>query len=275
VGGRRKGAASYQADLCTAVEQDPRALGQPFGVWTCAELASYLSQQQHPLLSAETVRRYLRILGYRVLRPVLSIASHDPDYAQKVAQREQAQAQARTGEIILLFEDESDLHLLPGVVGCWTKRGQQHKIPPPGQNVKRYGFGAVNYLTGWTVRHIGTHKNSTNFCALIELIVKYCCPGEVWQGPKVVLVVDNYIIHHSKQTQALLERYADRLRVLPLPTYAPKLNVIELLWKYLRRKVTHNHLYATIDKLVEAVEEFFKGLDTNSLQVLSVIGNTG
>jgi transposase len=68
---------------------------------------------------------------------------------------------------------------------------------------------------------------------------------------------------------------SDITSVLPLPTYAPKLNVIELLWKYLRLKVTHNHLYESIDKVVEAVKEFFNRLDANLSQVLSVIGNTG
>ena len=275
MGGHRKGDASYQAELQTVVEQDPRELGQAFSVWTCADLALYLSTQKHTLVSAETVRRYLHALGYRVLRPVLSIASPDPNYEQKVGQLEKAKEQAGKGEIILLFEDEVDLNLLPGVIRCWTKRSQQRRIPTPGQNVKRYGFGAVHFTKGQVIRHIGEHKDSANFCALIEKIVQCYCPGETWQGPSVVLVVDNYIIHRSKKTVAVLARYADRLNILSLPTYAPKLNVIELLWKFLRRKVTHNHLYESIAKVVEAVDEFFKGLDADPTQVLSVIGNTG
>jgi transposase len=70
----------------------------------------------------------------------------------------------------------------------------------------------------------------------------------------------------------VLERYADRLIICPLPTYAPKLNVIELLWKYLRRKVTHNHLFASVAALTEAVEMFFAELDHQPATVLSVIG---
>lgn len=98
------------------------------------------------------------------------------------------------------------------------------------------------------------------------------CPGERWDGPKVVLVLDNYIIHRSKATQRVLERYADRLIICPLPTYAPKLNVIELLWKYLRRKVTHNHLFESVAALTTAVETFFTELDRQPATVLSVIG---
>jgi hypothetical protein len=62
------------------------------------------------------------------------------------------------------------------------------------------------------------------------------------------------------------------IEIVPLPTYSPKLNVIELLWKYLRRKVTHNHLYASIEKLVDAALEFLKSLNEKPAEVLSVIG---
>jgi hypothetical protein len=39
--------------------------------------------------------------------------------------------------------------------------------------------------------------------------------------------------------------------------------------------VTHNHLFASTEKLVAAVEEFFVHLDTHPQEVLSVIGSTG
>jgi putative transposase len=220
------------------------------------------------------VRRYLQALDYRIVRPVLSIASPDPDYTSKAEHLEDLKGQARRAEISLLFEDEVDLNLLPGVIGCWTKRGQQRKIPTPGQNVKRYGFGAVNFMTGRVSHQIGEHKDSDGFIGLVEQIVQDYCPGETWPGPKVVLVIDNYIIHHSKKTTAVLTKYADRLTVVALPTYSPKLNLIELLWKYMRRKVTHNHLFSSIADLIAAVEQFFTDMNNNRAEVLSVIGNS-
>jgi transposase len=74
---------------------------------------------------------------------------------------------------------------------------------------------------------------------------------------------------------ACLTKYADRLEIIALPTYAPKLNLIELLWKYLRKKATHNDLYETIAALVEAVEAFLSSLDAHRAEVLSVISCSG
>ena len=86
-GGRPKGDERYQADLQTAVDRDPRQLGAPFSTWTCHDLATTKPSRAHPG-QRETVRRYLQTLGYRVVRPVLSIASPDPDYAAKAEQVE-------------------------------------------------------------------------------------------------------------------------------------------------------------------------------------------
>lgn len=272
MGGRPKAAETFDQALTTAVETAPRVAARSFSTWTCADLAAYLHEQGHRAVSDETVRRHLHTLNYAVIRPVLSIRSPDAEYEAKLARLLTYQEQARRGDVTLLFEDEIDLHLLPGITGCWTKRGRQRKVLTPGQNQKRYGFGAVNYLSGALTRLIRERKNSDSFCALVEQIVQQYCPGETWTGPKVVLVVDNFIIHRSKTTRRVLERYGDRLVVCDLPTYAPQLNVIELLWKYLRRKVTHNHLFESVAALVAAVEAFFVDLDRQPATVLSVIG---
>lgn len=255
------------------VEQEPRNLGQSFSTWTAQNLATYQAEQGQVTVSAETVRRYLHTLDYRIVRPVLSIASPDPDYRVKAQRLEDLKDQARRGEITLLLEDEVDLNLLPGVMGCWTKRGQQRNIPTPGQNEKRYGFGAVNFMSGRVTHQITEHKDSDGFIALVEDIIQTYCPGERWQGCKVALVVDNYIIHRSKKSIAVLEKYADRLTVVALPTYSPKLNLIERLWKHLRRLVTHNHMFASIADLIAAVEQFFADMNKDRSAVLSVIGN--
>jgi hypothetical protein len=218
------------------------------------------------------VGRHLRRLGWTLLRPALFVQSPDPDYALKVAQLERLKDGARCGEIILLYEDELDLNLLPGVTRCWTRVGQQRKVPTPGTNQKRYGFGAVQWTDGSLVTHIGEHKDSVGFCALVEAVVERYCPGAAWEGPKVVLVVDNYIIHKSKLTQKTLVKYADRLQVFRLPTYSPKLNLIERLWQHLRSQVTHNHLFVSIDELVEAVNQFFADFADEPSRVLSIIG---
>jgi len=263
-----------EAELKKLVEQEPRQAGYPFSTWTCADLGRELAKQDFEKASCETIRVHLHALGYRVLRPVLSIASPDPDYRQKAKRLEKYQEQAKNGEILLYFQDEIDLNLLPGILRCWTLRGSQRKVMTPGANLKRYGFGAVNYVSGKTIHRIEEHKNSAGFCAFVQQLMHTVTQSPDYHGQKIVLVVDNFIIHHSQQTMKFLEHYADQLVLFALPTYSPWLNAIELLWKHLRRKVTHNHLFETIVRLVQAVRSFFKALNRTPHRTLQIIGAT-
>lgn len=263
-----------EEELKKAIEQDPRDAGKPFSVWTCLDLAKHLVEQGFELVSDETIRRTLHKLNFRIVRPVVSINSPDEQYETKAPHLQACQQRAREGKMILLYEDEFDINLLPGVIGCWTRRGSQRKIPTPGKNIKRYGFGTVHFTTGQLTYHTSDHKNNDGFISLIELVVAEYCAGETYNGLKIGIVIDNFIIHRSKKTQAVLEKYADRIEIIPLPTYSPKLNIIEMLWKYLRRKVTHNHLFKSIHDLLNAVIDVLKSLSQKPALVLSVVGSS-
>lgn len=263
-----------ESALQKLVEQEPREAGYSFSTWTCADLLRELIRKGFEAVSRETIRAHLHTLGYRVRRPVLSIASPDPDYQQKAKKLERYQKQAEKGDILLFYQDEIDLNLLPGIMRCWTSQGVQRKVPTPGVNQKRYGFGAVNYVSGQTIQRIEERKNSVGFCAFIEQFMQTVTQAPAYHGQKIVLVVDNFIIHRSHKTQEFLEKYTDQLLLFMLPTYSPWLNLIERLWKHLRRKVTHNHLFTTIEELVKAVCSFLETLNATPQLTLSVIGAT-
>lgn len=263
-----------EEELKKLVELEPRTAGYSFSTWTCADLVCELAKKGFEKVSRETIRVHLHTLGYRVLRPVLSIASPDPGYQQKVKKLETYKKQAKHGEILLYFQDEIDLNLLPGILRCWTQQGTQRKVMTPGVNVKQYGFGAVNYLTGKTLHRIADHKNSACFCDFVEQFMRTITQSPDYHGQKIVMVVDNFIIHHSQKTMKFLEQYSDQLILFALPTYSPWLNLIELLWKHLRRKVTHNHLFENISELVQAVCSFLKSLNRTPQHTLQIIGVT-
>lgn len=60
------------------------------------------------------------------------------------------------------------------------------------------------------------------------------------QAQHIYLVLDNWPVHFHPKVQRALQR-SPRLRLLPLPTYAPWLNNIEKLWRWIKQRVTHAH----------------------------------
>ena len=66
-------------------------------------LAEYLAQETGIALDESRIRQYLHAHGYELLRPVLTVASPDPEYDQKRRRIEELQRQAERGEIDLYY----------------------------------------------------------------------------------------------------------------------------------------------------------------------------
>jgi transposase len=88
--------------------------------------------------------------------------------------------------------------------------------------------------------------------------------------PRVVLVVDKAAWHQGALVTAVLADYP-HLELYPLPSYSPKLQVIERFWKVLRRRATHNRLFPTIAQLKRALRNSLCYYQTLKHRVLSVI----
>ena len=63
--------------------------------------------------------------------------------------------------------------------------------------------------------------------------------------------------HHAKMLKPWLERPECRLKLHFLPSYAPHLNPIELLWGVMHHQVTHNRSHANFRQFTDAIDAFF------------------
>lgn len=69
------------------------------------------------------------------------------------------------------------------------------------------------------------------------------------QGRRVVVVLDNLRIHHSKKLNAI---YHKDFKEYFLPTYSSELNPIERLWSIVKRKWTQN-LHLFVDEISQVL----------------------
>lgn len=249
--------------LDDALACEPRALGKNFSNWSAKQLAVHLKLAIH----AVTVLRYVWRLHWCWVRPVQRIASPDPRYAAKARYLRRLRRQARTRKIQLYYADEMDVALLPTISGRWMRRWQQRQVFTSGQNAKQYVFGAVNYITGLLIALTWPNKNNVGFRQLLNQISAY---HEKEQTP-IVVVVDNFRIHQAKAVKAWLCHHRTRLRLYFLPTYAPRLNPIERVWRHFRRNVTDNYFFRTMARLMAAVEAFISEMAESPHVVLKIV----
>ena len=117
-----------------------------------------------------------------------------------------------------------------------------------GSGRKRYSvLGAWNAVTNELVRitTAGTVSSDT-MCQLLQQIAALGL-----QGP-ITLVLDNARYQHCARVMNLAATLNIQLRFLP--SYSPNLNLIERLWKFIKRDVLYGRHYNTFQEFCGAID---------------------
>jgi hypothetical protein len=175
----------------------------------------------------------------------------------------------RTDEptVEVLDVDQAELALNPTRSRVWAPMGVPVELETPGNNRKQVLFGAVNDRSGQTHVAPRPHKRSADFQAFVDEMIIPAYPDAEF----LFLIVDGASIYDSKSTHTWL-RQRPQIVLVPLPSYAPKLNLQEQLWHWMRAEVTHNHFFGSLAAELEAALRFFAKLATRPDLVLQRIG---
>jgi transposase len=94
---------------------------------------------------------------------------------------------------------------------------------------------------------------------LIQLALKY------WNFP-IVIVLDNARYQHCKFIKYLAQQLG--ITLLFLPTYSPNLNLIERLWKFIKKKAVYGKYYEKFEFFKQAIVETFNKINKEALAKL-------
>lgn len=103
-------------------------------------------------------------------------------------------------------------------------------------------IGTLDYETG---RIICTEEGAYDAAAFLRFLERTL---REYPTGKIVMVLDNALIHHAKLIQSFLEENARRLALIFLPPYSPQLNLMEGVWKWLKESVINNVFLTTSRK---------------------------
>jgi len=243
----------FLLQLRKAVGSSPQDYGWSRPTWTQELLCEVMAERTGVRVGQSTMSRLLKKIGARLgrPRPVLRCPwkkSRKTRHLRKITRLIEGLAKNE----VAVHADEVDIHLNPKIGFDWMLPGQQKEVVTPGQNVKRYLAGAKDVRTGLVHWVAGAHKRSSLFIDLLKRLLK------VYPSAKVIhVIVDNYIIHKSRQTQLALAGMP-RIRLHFLPPYCPSFNPIERVWLDLHAEVTRNHRCRTIEELMVEVEYYLK-----------------
>jgi transposase len=116
-------------------------------------------------------------------------------------------------------------------------------------------LGAWNAVTRELIAVTNTTVvNTDTMCELLRKIANLGLAGPI------TLVLDNARYQRNAVVQALAAELG--LSLLFLPSYSPNLNLIERLWKFMKRRALYGRYHPTFGDFRAAIEEVRDGLST-------------
>jgi transposase len=211
-----------------------------------------LSQVRHFLKNRLGLR--WRKTGAIPVPPKKTVAEHARDQAIFLHEkREPRLEQARQGRRQVFFVDAAHFVLAP-FLGCLWCAARLFVRAASGR--KRYNvLGALDAVTHRLIRVTNDgYINAESVCTLLRSVAAASV------GLPITLVLDNA----RYQKCALVQNLASSLGIelLYLPSYSPNLNLIERLWRLVRKQSLDSIYYEDFAQFTGAIEQCLEDLST-------------
>jgi transposase len=208
------------------------------------------------------VRRFLkdhlglrwRKVGAIPVPPKETVEEHAREQANFLEQKlEPRLEQARRGQRQVYFVDAAHFVFAP-FLGCVWCAARLFVRAASGR--KRYNvLGALDAVTHRLIRVTNfDYINAESVCALLRVV------AEASVGLPITLVLDNARYQKCALVQGLAESLG--IELLYLPSYSPNLNLIERLWRFVRKESLNSIYYETFEGFTTAIDECLGNLPT-------------
>jgi transposase len=161
--------------------------------------------------------------------------------------------QARQGRRQVYFVDAAHFVFAP-FLGCVWCAARLFVRAASGR--KRYNvLGALDAVTHRLVRVTNFDSiNAESVCALLHAV------AEAAVGLPITLVLDNARYQKCALVQGVAESLG--IELLYLPGYSPNLNLIERLWRFVRKESLNSAYYEAFEQFTAAIDQCLDGLPT-------------
>jgi len=182
---------------------------------------------------------------------------------------------------VFLSQDEARFPLVPTLRTTLGVKGYRPTVGTWDNKDQVYCFAALNVVTGRLTTRLheqparskaktGQSKQQRLQVAFAAHLQDIARTYPVSQYPEVVMLIDNAPWHRGALMEHVLATHP-HLRLKRLPSYSPQLNVIERFWRVLRRRATHNRLFASMAALRATLRNNLCYYQSMRQKVLSLI----
>jgi transposase len=209
-------------------------------------------------VSSKTIQRILKMLrmSWHRMRRGVGGEPNPQEYQEKKQQLEELKQLEDEGKIDLYYLDETGFCLVSSVPYGWQDIGEYLAI----RSRRSRRLNVLGILKRNNHFHAYVSEQSINTDVVIACIDTFFPTVD----KPTVIVVDCSSIHTSDGVQDKFEEWRERgLTIFELPSYSPELNLIEILWRFIKYEWLDIDAYRSWDILVSSVEKILKEFGSN------------
>lgn len=195
--------------------------------------------------------KLLHSIGFSYKKTKMIPAKADREKQEQfIAEYQELRENTGENEQIYFLDATHPVHNnIPG--HAWIETGKEHVIKTTSGRQRISINGVYSPLTHEIfIREESTVTDESNI-ALFKKIENRHPELET-----IYIIHDNARYNHSKRLREYLK--TSRIKMIPLPSYSPNLNLIERLWGFMKRQVLYNRYYEQFDDFRDAIMDFFE-----------------
>lgn len=243
-----------RAQIVEIAATRPQLLKEPFTRWSLTKLRDYLVKSKVVTsISKERLREILLEEEVFIHRTKSWKRSPDPDFDKKAARVLRLYRRPPNDGVVICFDEHGPISPIPHSGWGWAPAGRPQRLPANYKKNKgvRFFFGAYDVakdqLNGlWHARKTGA--DILQFFRWVRR--RYKDRGRIY------LVMDNLKAHFTEDIRNWAKD--NDVELVPIPTYASWLNLIEVEFRHITEFVISNSDYQSHEELQLACSAYLR-----------------
>jgi transposase len=201
-------------------------------------------------ISKDTIKRIIKKfqMRWKRVKRGLSKKADEWELEVKLPALEELKEKDKKGEIDLRYFDEVGWGLRPCIPYAWQEKDNQIIL-------KDVEGKRINVLGAMNIRNdlfYQQYEGTITSKIVIEFLDKFSENLEI----KTVVVMDQASLHTSNEILQKLDEWKEKkLEIFWLPTYSPQLNLIEILWRFMKYEWIEVSAYQDRESLLNYVKK--------------------
>lgn len=232
-----------------------------------SQLIDFIKKEFNVTYSPSGVRKILAKLGFTFKQLNLFPGNSDQQAQESfVDDYYKREANLTDNEAVMFLDAAHPIHN-SSPAKTWSLKGVKDFIL---SNTGRHRVNINGAYDPKTQKVIVTTPRIVNSETTIELLekIKEAYP----EKSKIYLYADNAMYYRSR---VMVNYLAENplFQMVHLPPYSPNLNLIERLWKFMRREILNAVYYPTASEFEGVIKKFYAEIDQKKMALESFIGN--